>query len=291
MFGLIISISSLTNYPPAPVSEAMIIMPTTVSEYQQPTEEENLIPDDQLVSPYSLNSVVKENTNIYVPNQYEKNMYDQYITGFSDTVTVTPTSTPSPKEDAVIESLSIDEAEVVDESEPIPIGENIAGFNGDDSALIPDTRESVTDFTAETDINSYSNLTEDDINKLIEDYPNLNGIADDIFYVENEHGINAIFVLAVASLESGYGETRIARDKNNLFGLGAYDETPYQSAITFDSRGESVRYFGDLISDHYIKYGRTSASEIGRKYCSSDSWARKIVTMMNIYSDKLDGKN
>lgn len=52
---------------------------------------------------------------------------------------------------------------------------------------------------------------------------------------EELHGTNALYLLAHAIHESNWGKSKIARDKNNLFGIGANDGNPYQDAWTYEN--------------------------------------------------------
>ena len=82
---------------------------------------------------------------------------------------------------------------------------------------------------------------------LLEDYQKmLSGISNDknkifennagvFFEIEQKYNINGVFLASVAIHESGWGTSLIAKDKNNLFGYGAYDSSPYQSSFSFDT--------------------------------------------------------
>lgn len=99
--------------------------------------------------------------------------------------------------------------------------------------------------------------------------------------------INPIYILAHAILESGWGQSRIAKEKNNLFGYGAYDADPYDSAFTFPNRECCILFVIWKISRHYLdkdgKYygGEPSLWGMNKKYASDSGWADKIVGIMN----------
>lgn len=44
---------------------------------------------------------------------------------------------------------------------------------------------------------------------------------------QNIYGTNAALMYGTAVMESGWGTSKIAIDKNNLFGHGAIDNNPY----------------------------------------------------------------
>lgn len=52
---------------------------------------------------------------------------------------------------------------------------------------------------------------------------------------QNTYGVNAVMEIAFANLESAYGKSYIAVDKNNIFGMNAVDSDPYDSANKFKS--------------------------------------------------------
>ncbi len=49
--------------------------------------------------------------------------------------------------------------------------------------------------------------------------------------LKKKYNINGIFLASIAIHESGWGTSQIANDKNNLFGYGSYDATPYESSF------------------------------------------------------------
>lgn len=108
----------------------------------------------------------------------------------------------------------------------------------------------------------------------------LTGIEQAVVDVEQEYGINGLFVYAVARLESGMGTSPIAQDKNNLFGMNAQDHDPYNLAYSYSSYYESVYDFADRIKRYYINKGRTSLEEINEKYSSDPEWHDKVFNIM-----------
>lgn len=62
-----------------------------------------------------------------------------------------------------------------------------------------------------------------------------------------EYGIPWETVMAQGIVESASGTSAIARDKNNLFGLGAVDSDPYNKALSFSSIIEGWRGYFEFI--------------------------------------------
>ncbi len=113
----------------------------------------------------------------------------------------------------------------------------------------------------------------------------LEGIGETLVQAETEYGINALVLAGICAHESGWGSSRLAQDKNNLAGLGAYDGAEYSAGITFGSRAESVMYLAQLLATHYApggKYfgGSFDLTGVGVRYASDPAWARKVAGCM-----------
>ena len=100
--------------------------------------------------------------------------------------------------------------------------------------------------------------------------------------VEEEHDINAVFLASLAIHESGWGNSKIAQDKNNLFGWGAKNSSPYTSAWSFSSKEECVEVVGAKIAQNYLAIGLDTLTEINAKYCPNDQgeWSMKVENIM-----------
>ncbi len=68
----------------------------------------------------------------------------------------------------------------------------------------------------------------------------------------NKYGINALYLAAHAIHESGFGTSQISLGKNNLFGFGSYDSTPYIASYKFMSVQENVEYIARSIKSTYL---------------------------------------
>ncbi|WP_309118169.1 glucosaminidase domain-containing protein [Paenibacillus sp.] len=132
-------------------------------------------------------------------------------------------------------------------------------------------------------VTSDSGLTEAHIAELFEGTPlEGQGLEKAVLAVEEEYGINSYFIIAVMKLESGHGKSKIAKNKNNLFGLNASGKNPYKNALSFETKGESVEKFGQIIADFYVDKGLTSVEKVARKYCPSNSkWPSLVKNIMN----------
>lgn len=103
----------------------------------------------------------------------------------------------------------------------------------------------------------------------------------------NEGGrvMNALYLAAHAAWETGWGTSRIFKDKNNLFGYGAYDSSPYDSAYTFASPADCVIYAANKVKDNYLTkggkyYNGPTLEGMNVKYATDKNWAHGIASIM-----------
>ena len=82
----------------------------------------------------------------------------------------------------------------------------------------------------------------------------MKGLGEAFVKAENETGINAIFLAAVGALESGWGKSNFASSRNNLFGLGSWDNN-LSNTMTFSTKEEGILYAGRTISKNYLTKG------------------------------------
>ena len=97
------------------------------------------------------------------------------------------------------------------------------------------------------------------------------------YYAEKQYNVNGVFIAAVAIHESGWGSSAIANDKNNLFGYGAYDSSPYESSYQFSHYSEGIDLIARLFAKYY--FGPT-LSGVNVRYASDKNWANGVYTWM-----------
>lgn len=132
-------------------------------------------------------------------------------------------------------------------------------------------------------VKSDSGLTAEHIAEIFEGTPLADhDLEEAILEIEDEYGINAYFTIAVMKLESGNGSSRLAKKKNNLFGLNAIDGDAFNRAFSFESKGDSVRKFGQLIAEKYVDKGYITVEKVARKYCPANpKWPGLVKSIMN----------
>lgn len=106
-------------------------------------------------------------------------------------------------------------------------------------------------------LNEPSGLILSDYEKILSNQPNdTNNVFKDnykAFYdAEQKYGINGVFLTSIAIHESGWGKSTIASNKRNLFGFGAYDSSPLESAITFEEYSEGIDEVASWLISNYL---------------------------------------
>ena len=109
----------------------------------------------------------------------------------------------------------------------------------------------------------------------------------DFINTQEKYGINAMLMLIVGINESSSGLSTISQDKNNLFGLGAVDADPYNSAHSFNTVGDCIDTYGyKWLSYGYVQPGdwRFEGANLGDKgegitvhYASDPFWGEKAA--------------
>ncbi len=165
-------------------------------------------------------------------------------------------------------------------------GLHFDGFKLENPFLFKDLTEA-TNYSAE-DLDKVFNLLNID-NSLLENK------GATFKEAEEHYHINALYLLAHSALESDWGRSKIAKDKNNFFGITAYDTTPYLSAKTFDDVDKGILGASKWIKENYIDRGRTflgnKASGMNVEYASDPYWGEKIASVMMKINEKLGGKD
>ena len=148
-------------------------------------------------------------------------------------------------------------------------------------------------------VRTISNYTVEDIaydlstyNSKMTSYPPASNeshlYGEELSFIEyqGEYGVNAIMSLSLAKNESNMGRSKIAYNKNNLFGMAAYDSST-GSAFSFKTVREGIKYFNKtMISEGYLdpkdKGNRYHGGHVGNKgsgfnvkYASDPYWGEK----------------
>ncbi|WP_411169817.1 glucosaminidase domain-containing protein [Clostridium sp. MB05] len=150
-----------------------------------------------------------------------------------------------------------------------------------------------------------SNYTAEELNSFINsntvDYSKLRGIGQALIDGQDKYGVNPVLALGVAINESKWGESPIAQEKNNLFGIKAVDSNPGESASAFATPGDSVlefckNYISSGYADpndwrYYGGYLGNKALGANVKYASDPYWGEKAAQHVFTVDYELSGKN
>ena len=156
-------------------------------------------------------------------------------------------------------------------------------------------------------LNKPSGLSLEQFTKVLTDSKDVNKIFENnaqyFYYIEKQYNINGLFVASVAIHESGWGTSKISQQKKNLFGYGAYDSSPYNSAYTFSDYSESIDLLARVFVKYYLNpkgteiyggekatgsyYNGPTLTGVNTKYATDKNWANKVYETMKYLYNKL----
>ena len=155
-----------------------------------------------------------------------------------------------------------------------------------------------------SNLKSSSNYTAADINRLYSlmgaNNSKLTGKGATFKAAEQRYGVNALYLVAHSALESAWGRSQIARDKNNFFGIAAYDSTPYTSATKFDDVDSGIMGAARWIDRNYLSnsgypangaYLGNKAGGMNVNYATAPYWGESIASIMFSANEKLGRKD
>lgn len=161
---------------------------------------------------------------------------------------------------------------------------------------------------ANMDLNKPSGLTLDDFKKVLSGNPNdtnkvIEDNAESFYNAEQKYSVNGIFLASMAIHESGWGTSKISKDKKNLFGFGAYDRSPYESAHSFTEYSEGIETVAKYLVKNYINpagtiiydnekatgtyYNGPTLVGVNTKYCTDKDWSTKLYKYMDYLYSRL----
>ena len=96
---------------------------------------------------------------------------------------------------------------------------------------------------------------------------------------------------------------QIAQDKNNLFGYGSYDETPYESSYDFSTFAEGIETVTKSLVKYYLNpagtkiydgetasawyYNGPTLEGVNQRYASDPDWHTKVYSYMEMLYNRL----
>ena len=136
-----------------------------------------------------------------------------------------------------------------------------------------------------------------DVNKIFQNN------SEYFYYIEDEYNINGLFVASIGIHESAWGTSRLAKNKYNLFGYGAYDSNPYNGAYTFTSYSESIDLIARVLVKYYLNpagttiydgqqasgkyYNGSTILGVNKKYATDKNWGNSVYKYMKYLYSKI----
>lgn len=101
----------------------------------------------------------------------------------------------------------------------------------------------------------------------------------------NQSGLDPRYLVAHAAHETGWGTSSIVKNKNNMFGIGAFDASPGSSAYSFSDPKEGIIGGAKWIAENYYKEGQTTLDSMrnnggNHEYATDPNWDEKIAAIM-----------
>jgi beta-N-acetylglucosaminidase len=159
--------------------------------------------------------------------------------------------------------------------------------------LMVSTRNiSYNDINHHTDLSVMNKVTVDDINRIITYWDSACGgspfLNEGQIFIDAsiESGLDPVYILAHAGLESAWGNSYFGTMYHNYFGIGAFDYDP-DNAINYsnDNMREGIIEGAKWIKENYYNTGQTSLYSMRynngyNEYCTSDTWVNSITSII-----------
>ena len=170
-------------------------------------------------------------------------------------------------------TIAVSELNVIDEKIE-EINEEVQEIEEEVSPIVYNT----------TDISHKSGYSEEQFQNIInrvftsmdKENTSLTTIADSLYNVEQNYDVNGLYLLGIASLESGWGTSGLATKSHNLYGL---------IGRKFKNVDECTEYMGSWIRSAYIDKGLDTLDKIQTKYCPNggSKWINDVTWCTNKY--------
>ena len=129
--------------------------------------------------------------------------------------------------------------------------------------------------------------------------------AEGIYKAQQQSGMSALAILGIGALESGYGTSNIAKEKNNIWGWNATNVNPGGNAAVFSQMSQGASEFANnFIKTYYNGYGAKTIQSAGtgnnparKGYAYNDNgtinskWATDVGSIMKTFYNTAKGVN
>ena len=245
----------------------------------------------------TMNNVFVRNSNSYEDNVDTGRTSTTRVNPFQDLLAQTnPTKiTPDLIRQKAMEYLSL-----------TPKGVTNTDSTANETATTP--QDIASDFDANLDSGGLASLdvaselpklSEEQISSIISKHFSKSTIispsdAKGIYEAQQKSGMSALAILGIGALESGYGTSNIAKQKNNLWGWNATNTNPSGNATTFSPVSQGALEFANsFMKTYYNGYGAksiysagTGENPSGKGYAYFDNgtinpqWATSVGSIM-----------
>mgnify|MGYP004670137475 FL=1 len=166
---------------------------------------------------------------------------------------------------------------------------------------LKDKNEILSNVSENMELNKVSGLSIEQFKKVLtgnsQDKNNVfNENYEYFYYAEKQYNVNGIFLAAVAIHESNWGTSKMAQNKKNLFGYGAYDSNPSNNAYVFNTYAEGIDLLARVFSKYYLNpkgtliynnekasgshYNGATVSGVNKHYATDKNWSSAVYKWM-----------
>lgn len=140
--------------------------------------------------------------------------------------------------------------------------------------------ELTVDELLEFDINNPSLIGTTNLDKALSG-TNLEGLANSFISAEYKYGINALYLASIAIVESDWGTSEIARERNNLFRYTDREEEKLNSSY-FETKEDSITKVAEYLQRNYIApdgvfHNGVKLNDIAKNFTTDKSWSVKVA--------------
>jgi len=150
-------------------------------------------------------------------------------------------------------------------------------------------------YTKYSKVDSFDGYTGKQLDKVLKGTA-MEGLGTDFSFYAWQNDVSSIYLVAHAAFESAWGTSYIARVKKNLFGFGAFDQSPFYSASKFSDYSACICYVSAYVKKEYLLNTGTyfngySLTGINTRYATDKNWADKVAKIMNYIRSRVGEPN
>ena len=173
---------------------------------------------------------------------------------------------------------------------------------------LKDKNEILSNVSENMELNKVSGLSIEQFKKVLtgnsQDKNNVfNENYEYFYYAEKQYNVNGIFLAAVAIHESNWGTSKMAQNKKNLFGYGAYDSNPSDNSYVINTYAEGIDLLARVFSKYYLNpkgtliynnekasgshYNGATVSGVNKHYATDKNWSSAVYKWMQYLYNRI----